>query len=137
VAQPVAVAEAAAFSAANEDMPTVGESVAWDTLTKSDRLQVVYVQPDMDVKSAAVENSSVPLALPARVAPKIISRHWHDPSDRRTAQVTTKKSKAKDPKKNMPVADRKPAIEANSCKPTGFDGPRQLFDMPRNCSSTN
>jgi hypothetical protein len=136
-AQPVAVAEPAALLAPNEeDMPTVGTRVASDTLTKSDRLQVVYVQPDMDVKPTTVENSSAPVALPASVAPKFISRHWHDPSDQRSAQVT-KKQKAKDPKKNIRVVDRKPAIEVDSCKPNGVDGLRQLFNKPRNCGSTN
>lgn len=135
-AQPVAVAEPAALFAANEDMPTVGASVAADTLTKSDRLQVVYMQPDMDVKPTTVENSSAPVALPASVAPKFISRHWHDPSDQRAAQVT-KRSKAKDPKQNIRVVDRKPAIEADSCKKNGFEGLRQLFNKPRNCGSTN
>jgi hypothetical protein len=135
-AQPVAVAEAAALLAANEDLPTVGTPVASDTLTKSDRLQVVYVQPDMDVKPTTVENPSAPVAFPASVAPKFISRHWHDPNDQRAAQVT-KNSKARDPKKNIRVVDRKPAIEAESCKPSGFEGLRQLFNKPGNCGSTN
>ena len=136
LAQPVAVAEAAALLAANADMPTVGAGVASDTLTKGDRLQVVYVQSEGDVRPTTVENSSAPVALPDSVAPKFISRHWHDPSDQRAAQVT-KKSKARDPKKNIRVVDRKPAIEADSCKPSGFEGLRQLFNKPRNCGSTN
>jgi hypothetical protein len=134
-AQSVAGPDAAAPLAADEDMPIEGASVASDTLTKSDRLQVTNMQPDMDVKPATVADSSAPLALPAGVAPKFISRHWHDPSDQR-AQVA-KKPKAKEQKKNMPVADRKPAIEASSCQPNGFEGIRQLFNMRRNCSSTN
>jgi hypothetical protein len=130
------VAEAAALLAANEDMPTVGTRVDSETLTKSDRLHVTYVQPDMDVKPTTVENPSAPVALPASVAPKFIGRHWHDPSDQRAAQVTNK-SKARDPKKNIRVVDRKPAIEADSCKPSGFEGLRQLFNKPRNCGGTN
>jgi hypothetical protein len=133
-AQPVAVVEPAALLASYEDLPTVGASVASDALMKSDRLQVVYVQPDLDVKPTTVENSSASVA--AGVAPKIISRHWHDPSDQRAAQVA-RKSKAGDPKKNIRIVDRKPASEADSCKKNGLEGLRQLFNSPRNCASTN
>jgi hypothetical protein len=136
--QPVALTKAAAFVSADAEPSSVGTTVASDTLTKGDRLQVVYVGPPVGVKPAAT--ADVPATPPisaAPIAPKITSRHWHDPNDPKVTQRTKQKAKARDSRKIAPAVERKPAVEASSCKPDGLQALRQLFNTPGNCAKTN
>jgi hypothetical protein len=136
--QPVALTKAAAFVSADAEPSSVGTTVASDTLTKGDRLQVVYVGPSVDVKPAATADApAIPPTGAAPIAPRIISRHWHDPNDPKVAQRTKQKAKAKDSRKTAPAVERKPAVEASSCKPDGLQALRQLFNTPGNCAKTN
>jgi len=136
--QPVSLAKAAAFVSTDAGPSSVGTAVASDTLTKGDRLQVVYVAPAIDVKPAATADApGPPLIRPATTAPRIISRHWHDPNDQKVTQRTKQKAKVRDSRKTAPVVERKSAVEANSCKPDGLQGLRQLFNTPGNCAKTN
>ena len=89
--RPIAIVQASAV-AAGRDMPEIGTSPVPDTLTKGDRLPVTYIS---SVEPLATE-LQVPPEPPSMAAPKIISRHWHDPSDPRAAQGGTKKPKSKD-----------------------------------------
>jgi len=134
--QPVSLAKAAAFVSADAEPSSVGTAAASDTLTKGDRLQVAYVAPAIDVRPAAIADAPPPIR-PAATAPRIISRHWHDPNDPKVAQRTKQKAKAKDSRKTAPAIERKPAVEASSCKPDGLQGLRQLFNTPGNCAKTN
>ena len=137
--QPASLAKAAAFVSANAESSSVGAAVASDTLTKGDRLQVAYVAPAIDVKTAAIAAPpppSPPIGA-AATAPRIVSRHWHDPNDPKVTQRIKQKAKARDSRKNAPVVEGKPLVEANSCKPDGFQGLRQLFNMPGKCVKTN
>jgi len=140
--QPASLAKAAAFVSADAESSSVGAAVASDTLTKGDRLQVAYVAPvapAFDVKTAAIADPpppSPPIGAPA-TAPRIVSRHWHDPNDPKVTQRIKQKAKARDSRKNAPVVERKPLVEANSCKPDGLHGLRQLFNMPGKCAKTN
>jgi hypothetical protein len=136
--QPVALTKAAAFVSADAEPSSVGTTVASDTLTKGDRLQVVYVGPPVGVKPAAT--ADVPATPPisaAPIAPKIISRHWHDPNDPKVTQRSKQKAKTRDSRKIAPAVERKPAVEASSCKPDGLQALRQLFNTPGNCAKTN
>jgi len=136
--QPVSLAKAAAFVSADAESSSVGTAVASDTLTKGDRLQVVYVPPAIVVKPAATADAPPPPPTrAAATAPRIISRHWHDPNDERVTQRIKQNAKARDSRKTAPVVERKPSVEANSCKPDGLQGLRQLFNMPGNCVKTN
>ena len=136
--RPVALTKAAAFISADAEPSAVGTAVAPDTLTKGDRLQVVYVGPPVDVKPAATADApAIPPTGATPIAPRIISRHWHDPNDPKVAQRTKQKAKAKDSRKTAPAVERKPAVEASSCKPDGLQGLRQLFNTPGNCAKTN
>src|SRR5712672_2508334 len=111
--RPVALTKAAAFISADAEPSAVGTAVAPDTLTKGDRLQVVYVGPPVDVKPAATADvPATPPSAAATVAPKIISRHWHDPNDPKVTQRTREKVKARDSRKIAPAIERKPAVEA-------------------------
>lgn len=136
--QPVSLSRAAALVSADAEASSMGRAVAPDTLTKGDRLQIVYVAPSIDVKPAATAGAPAPPRIrPPTTAPRIISRHWHDPNDRKVAQGAKQKTRARDSTKSAPVVDRKPAVEANSCKPDGLQGLRQLFNMAGNCAKTN
>ena len=127
-----------ALASADIEPSSVGMASAADTLTKGDRLQIAYVAPATDVKPAATAVARVALPIPpATPAPKIISRHWHDPNDRKVTQAAKPKAKARDSKKGAPVGERKPAVEASSCQPDALHGLRQLFNMPGNCPRAN
>jgi Flp pilus assembly protein CpaB len=65
-----------------------------DTVTKADKLEVSYTNeaaPEVkSVKSVAIE---LPTSDPKQVSRKverIVSRHWHDPFDKRSVQNATK-----------------------------------------------
>jgi hypothetical protein len=66
-------------------------------------------------------------------APKIIGRHWHDPSDPRAAQGGTKKPKSKDLKKHARRVERKPSAP-EACNPDGSGPLRRLFGSTTTCS---
>ena len=136
--QPISSAKAATFVSAYAEPSLVATAVASDTLTKSDRLQVMYVAPTINVNPAASEYAAVPPPVGSTpIAPKIITRHWHDPHDQKLTQLAKQKAKVRDSKKSAPVVERKPSVEANSCNPDGLEGLRQLFNSPSNCVKTN
>jgi hypothetical protein len=95
--------------AAGRDMPEVRTSTVADTLTKSDRLPVLS-----SIVPVAVEPQHSPEPPPMAV-PKIITRHWHDPSDPRAAKGATKKPKSMDPKKHARRVERK--LTPQACSP--------------------
>jgi hypothetical protein len=132
--QPIPMTNAAAFVAANADAAMASTSLAPDTLTKGDRLEVVYVKPTL-----ATNAEPTALAPPGRstiASPTITSRHWHDPSEQ-NAQVAARKSKVRTLKKISPVAQQKPTIEANSCKSNGLDPLHRLFNSSATCNGSN
>jgi hypothetical protein len=136
--QTIFLAKAAAAVSTDADPSSVGRAVAPEPLTKGDRLQIVYVEPTIDVKPAVIEDKPPqPPTLPATAVPRIISRHWHDPNDQKAIQAAKQKSKASESRKSAPVVERKPSVEVNSCKSNGLEGLRQLFNAPANCVKTN
>ena len=136
--QAVSLSDVAAFVSADAEPASVGTAFTSDTLTKGDRLQIVYVAPAIDVKPAATEDTTAPPpARSAAPAPKIISRHWHDPNDRKVTQGAKQKPKAGDSRKSGPAGDRKPVVEASSCKPDALEGLRQLFNARSSCAKAN
>jgi hypothetical protein len=134
--QPVSLAKAAAFVSADVEPSSVGTAAASDTLTKGDRLQVAYVAPAIDVRPAAIADAPPPIR-PAATAPRIISRHWHDPNDQKVIQRTRQKAKLRESGKTASAVERNPSVEANSCKPDGLQVLRQLFNTPGNCVKPN
>ena len=136
--RPISSAKAAIFVSAYAEPSLVATAVASDTLTKGDRLQVMYVAPTIDVNPAASEYAAVPPPVGSTpIAPKIISRHWHDPNDRKVTQGAKQKPKAGDSRKSGPAGDRKPVVEASSCKPDALEGLRQLFNARSSCAKAN
>jgi hypothetical protein len=111
--------------AASRDAPEIGTSPVPETLTKGDRLPVTYIS---FVEPLATE-LQVPPEPTSIAAPKIISRHWHDPG---VAQGGTKKPKSKDLKKHARRVERKPAPE--TCNPDGNSQLKRLFGPTTTCS---
>lgn len=108
------LSKAVALASGDIEPSSVGMASAADTLTKGDRLQIAYMAPATDVKPAATAVAPVsPPIPPATPAPRIVSRHWHDPHDRKVTRAA--KPKVKDSRKSAPAGERKPAaVEANS-----------------------
>ena len=132
------LSKAVALASGDIEPSSVGMASAADTLTKGDRLQIAYMAPATDVKPAATAVAPVsPPIPPATPAPRIVSRHWHDPHDRKVTQAAKPKAKARDSKKGAPVGERRPAVEASFCQPDALHGLRQLFNMPGNCPRAN
>ena len=124
----MAVVQASA-AAAGSDMPEVGTSPVADPLTKGDRLPVTYIG---QVVPVATEPQVPPEPRPM-AAPKIISRHWHDPGDPRAAQSGTKRPKSMDLKKHARRVERKPPAP-DTCNAEGNSPLRRLFGPTTTCS---
>jgi hypothetical protein len=126
--RPMAVVQSAAV-AVSRDAPGVSTSPVPETLTKGDRLPVNYI--------SFVEPLATELQVPPKptsiAAPKIISRHWHDPGDPRAAQGGTKKPKLKDLKKHARRVEREPSAP-EACNPGGSSPLRRLFGPATTCS---
>ena len=120
--RPMAVVQAAA---ASRDVLEIGTSPVPETLTKGDRLPVTYIS---FVEPLATE-LQVPPEPTSIAAPKIISRHWHDPSDPTAAQGGIKKPKSKDLKKHARRV-RTQAVGTGDLQP-GWEWPTQAALRPR------
>lgn len=125
--RPMAVVQAAA---ASRDVLEIGTSPVPETLTKGDRLPVTYIS---FVEPLATE-LQVPPEPTSIAAPKIISRHWHDPSDPTAAQGGIKKPKSKDLKKHARRVERKPSAP-ETCNPDGSGPLKRLFGPATTCSN--
>ena len=127
--RPMAVVQAPAV-AAGRDMPDVGTGPVPETLTKGDRLPVTYIS---SAEPLATE-LQVPPEPQSMAAPKIISRHWHDPSDPRAAQGGTKRPKSKDLKKRV-RAESNASRRQEACNPDGSSPLSRLFGPNTTCSN--
>ena len=125
----MAVVQAPAV-AAGRDMPDVGTGPVPETLTKGDRLPVTYIS---SAEPRATE-LQVPPEPQSMAAPKIISRHWHDPSDPRAAQGGTKRPKSKDLKKRV-RAESNASRRQEACNPDGSSPLSRLFGPNTTCSN--
>lgn len=119
----------------NQTLISVSTEAVAETLTKSDRLQVAYEPAPVFEPVPAI--APVPPEHPANVPLKIISRHWHDPSDQKAAQSATGRTKSKIPKKNSRVVERNPTLEADACGPNQLDRVKRLFNLATDCRRSN
>jgi hypothetical protein len=90
-------------------------ATAQDTLTKADRLELIYVRQEIPAQPALHPTEPFIPPVPTIVPPvetKIISRYWHDPND-----TTSSAAKSKQPKKMVATkkanqaADRSKLVE--------------------------
>jgi hypothetical protein len=100
--RPVQAAEEPEVPAPNQAMATGDTTAAPEALMKSDRLPITFVKPDTDAKAIDVDYTPDQPSLPAAAGPKIVSRHWHDPSDQKSVQTQAKKPKLKEARHDRP-----------------------------------
>ena len=88
-----------------------------DTLTDAEKVEIAYVAPveDRAPRSAPQKAASPP-------PPRLVSRHWHDPHDRKFFEA--KKQEAGSPrpaKKNVAERAPKQASNVKQCRSEGLD----------------
>ena len=124
---------------ASPEQTTVGTGFVQDTLTKADKLEVVYVrdpvavEPVMLVTKADDETPSQPPSPPA--TPKIVSRHSHDPNAKKVAAVSLgRRIKGQESKKSVERA--KLPVELMPCRrPEGFAGLLRVLNLSPGCDT--
>ena len=96
-----------------------------DTPTDPERVDVAYIPP--------VEASSEP-AAPQKAAikplPRIVSRHWHDPHDRKFFEAAKQRAS-----KSKPTADRVPkrVTAVKECRSDGLDPLLRKLNLSPQC----
>ena len=133
---------------ASPEQTTVGTGFVQDTLTKADKLEVVYVrdpvavEPVMLVTNAREETPPQPLSPPA--TPKIVSRHSHDPNAKKVAAVSPgRRIKGQESKKRknverakLPVELRPLPVDLRPCRrPEGFAGLLRVLNLSPGCDT--
>jgi hypothetical protein len=127
------------------DQTTVGSGVPQDTLTKADKLEIVYVRKAVPVEPITRFAKATPgpsLPLPTTV-PKFASRHWHDPNsikvtnnsrDQRIKSSQSKKVRESNKSKN--VEPSKAIVDLRPCRrPEGFAGLLRALNLSPGCDT--
>jgi len=133
---------------ASPEQTTVGTGFVQDTLTKADKLEVVYVrdpvavEPVMLVTKADDETPPQPPSPPA--TPKIVSRHSHDPNAKKVAAVSPgRRIKGQESKKSknverakLPAELRPLPVDLRPCRrPEGFAGLLRVLNLSPGCDA--
>ena len=126
---------------ASPEQTTVGTGFVQDTLTKADKLEVVYVrdpvavEPVMLVTKADDETPPQPPSPPA--TPKIVSRHSHDPNAKKVAAVSPgRRIKGQESKKSKNVERAKLPVDLRPCRrPEGFAGLLRVLNLSPGCDT--
>ena len=133
---------------ASPEQTTVGTGFVQDTLTKADKLEVVYVrdpvavEPVMLVTKADDETPPQPPSPPA--TPKIVSRHSHDPNAKKVAAVSPgrrikggeSQKGNQESKKGNNVDRGKPTVDLRPCRrPEGFAGLLRALNLTPGCDT--
>jgi hypothetical protein len=105
------------------DGNTIGADVGHEAMIKADRLEVTYVRQEMPTQPALLlTEPSVPevRSVTPPVETRIVNRHWHDPSDKKSSTpgstqpkqlIATKKGRPADPSGSQ-AADRSKHTES-------------------------
>jgi hypothetical protein len=120
---------------------TIAGTSSRDTLTEADKLETAYVhaplveEPAMQVTKATDETPPVPLR--STTAPKIVSRHWHDPDVKKSASVSPGRSiKIQQPKNGKNVDGGKATVDLRPCRrPAGFAGLLRALNLSSGCDT--
>jgi hypothetical protein len=120
---------------------TVGISDSAGVLAKTDRLEVSYAKSETPTEPGPVDEPVSPpeaTMIGSPEAPRIISRHWHDPKtshqhDPKTKRVTSAalKPKPKTPDiKRAAIPDRsKAGSDTEPCRLSAFGGLRKALNL--------
>ena len=102
-----------------------------DTLTDAEKVNVVYVPP---VEDLAPSTPSASQKAPSPPPPRLVSRHWHDPHDRKFFEASKQKaSESKQPTKYS--ADRVPkrVADVKECRSDGLDPLLRKLNLSPQC----
>ncbi len=113
---------------------TVGISDSRGALAKADRLEITYAKTETPTPPSLVDEGPSPSEAPPIVAPeapRIISRHWHDPKAKKVATPALPKSKPKATDiKRAAIPDRSKADSSiESCRLSAFGGLRKALNL--------
>ena len=111
---------------------TVGISESRGVLAKADRLETTYAKSETPAQSALVNERppSEPTAIGSSEAPRISSRHRHDPKSKKVTTAALPKSKPKttDIKRTTIAARSKAASDTEPCRLSAFGGLRKALN---------
>jgi hypothetical protein len=102
-----------------------------DTPTDAEKVDVVYVPP---VEDLAPSTQSASQKAPSPPPPRLVSRHWHDPHDRKFFEASKQKASAsRSPTKNS--ADRVPnrVTAVKECRSDGLDPLLRKLNLSPQC----
>jgi hypothetical protein len=125
------------------DQTTVGSGVPQDTLTKADKLEIAYVRKAAPVEPVTRFAKATPepsLQLPA---PKVASRHWHDPNSTKATKgsqdqriKSSQSKKGQESKKSKNVEPSKAIVDLRPCRrPEGFAGLLRDLNLSSGCDT--
>jgi hypothetical protein len=98
-----------------------------DTPTDAARADAAYIPP--------VEASSAPAAPPKaaiKPLPRIVSRHWHDPHDRKLYEASKQKAGKSKPKSSAERAPKRVA-DVKECRSDGLDTLLRKLNLSPQC----
>jgi len=102
-----------------------------DTPTDAEKVDVVYVP---SIEDLAPSNQSAPHKAASPPPPRLVSRHWHDPHDRKFFEASKQKaSESKQPTKYS--ADRVPkrVADVKECRSDGLDPLLRKLNLSPQC----
>jgi hypothetical protein len=118
VSRGVPFAKAEVSRALPSENVTAGTKLQSDPLTKGDKLEVSYTNeaaPEVkSVKSVAIGLPTTELKQPSTKTERIVSRHWHDPFDKRNVQAAAQPPAKR--KVSNTSANRPPMVTARAPK---------------------
>ncbi len=123
------------------EQATVGRTFSQDTLNKADKLEIAYVRD-----AAVVEPATLATKAPSEISPrpprstaipKIVSRHWRDPSAKKSAAVSQgRRIKSQEAKKSKNFDRGKATVDLRACRRLeGFAGLLRALNLTPGCET--
>jgi hypothetical protein len=110
-----------------------------DTLMKADRLEIAYVSVPVAVGPVMPATPVADETSPQKrlIIPKIVSRHWHDHSARKSAAVSSdRRIKIEEPQNGKSVDRAKATVDLRPCRrPEGFAGLLRALNLAPGCDA--
>ncbi|MEH2611754.1 hypothetical protein [Bradyrhizobium sp. AZCC 1693] len=98
-----------------------------DTPTDPERVDVAYVPP-----VEAPSEPAAPQKAASKPLPRIVSRHWHDPHDRKLYEASKQKAGKSKPKSSAERAPKRVA-DVKECRSDGFDPLLRKLNLSPQC----
>jgi hypothetical protein len=123
------------------DQTTVGSDVEHDTLAKADKLEIAdareAIKTEPVTPTAKALNDTLPQPPSPTATPKIVNRHWHDPSTKKVAAVSPdQRTKGQEPKKGKNVERAKLPADLRPCRRReGFAGLLRALNLSPGCDT--